>query len=200
MKETRDHILRTAFKLFLKKSYKDVTMKELVEKTKLSKGAFYHYFTSKESIFNEVVNSFFFSFYDEYFSDYKTESLTEFVEYYLEKLKYFTKDISARMNIVNESDFVNYYMVIFEASNHIPGFMEKIIKMHKIEADLWEKAIRNARKKGEIKTNMTDKQIAKIFIAISDGVGINSIMDRNIHSMLDEVTTLWKKFYEEIKT
>jgi len=38
MHETRDLILSTSFKLFLQKSYKDVTMRELVAKTSLSKG------------------------------------------------------------------------------------------------------------------------------------------------------------------
>jgi len=44
MNDTREHILKVAFNLFLLKSYKEVTMAELVEKTGMSKGAFYHYF------------------------------------------------------------------------------------------------------------------------------------------------------------
>jgi TetR/AcrR family transcriptional regulator, transcriptional repressor for nem operon len=200
LKESREHILTTAFKLFLKKSYKDVTMKEIVEKSKLSKGAFYHYFSSKESLFIEVVNTFFFSFFNDDFENYTSDSLHGFIHQYFERLKSFTKEMVFRLNITHEFDFVNYYIVIFEASNHIPGFLEKIKKMHKIEFDIWLKVIRNARKKREIKTRMTDEQVAKIFIVISDGVGIHAIVDRNISKMMDDVVTLWEKFYEEIKT
>ncbi|MDR0424755.1 MAG: TetR/AcrR family transcriptional regulator, partial [Clostridiales Family XIII bacterium] len=58
MKETKEHILSIAQNLFLKKGYKNVTMKELVEKSGFTKGAFYHYFESKESLFREVVERF----------------------------------------------------------------------------------------------------------------------------------------------
>jgi len=58
MNEAKEHILRTSLLLFLQKSYKEVTMREIVEKTALSKGAFYHYFSSKEQLFKEIVLMF----------------------------------------------------------------------------------------------------------------------------------------------
>ncbi len=51
MNQTKEFILKTAFSLFLQKNYKAVTLKEIVDKTGLSKGAFYHYYTSKEKLF-----------------------------------------------------------------------------------------------------------------------------------------------------
>ncbi|OIP04989.1 MAG: hypothetical protein AUJ97_01965 [Bacteroidetes bacterium CG2_30_32_10] len=59
MNDAREHILKTSLLLFLQKSYKDVTMSEIVEKTGFSKGAFYHYFTSKEELFKEIASNFF---------------------------------------------------------------------------------------------------------------------------------------------
>ena len=55
MNETKGHILNVALKLFLQKNFKEVTMKEIVDKTGLSKGAFYHYFQSKEKLFEEII-------------------------------------------------------------------------------------------------------------------------------------------------
>jgi TetR/AcrR family transcriptional repressor of nem operon len=40
MSGAKDHILLTSLKLFLQKSFKEVTMKEIVNKTGLSKGVF----------------------------------------------------------------------------------------------------------------------------------------------------------------
>ena len=54
MNESKEHIITVASKLFLQKNFKEVTMKEIVDKTGLSKGAFYHYFESKEQLFLEV--------------------------------------------------------------------------------------------------------------------------------------------------
>jgi AcrR family transcriptional regulator len=59
MSDSRTHILETAANLFMQKSYKEVTMKEIVDKTGLSKGAFYLHFRSKEQLFMEVTDYFF---------------------------------------------------------------------------------------------------------------------------------------------
>ena len=55
MSSTKDHILQVALNLFLQSSYKEVTMCELVEKSGMSKGAFYYYFKSKEELFCAVM-------------------------------------------------------------------------------------------------------------------------------------------------
>ncbi len=59
MSDTKAHILMVSLKLFLQKNFKEVTMKEIVEETGLSKGAFYHYFESKEKLFYEIIDYFF---------------------------------------------------------------------------------------------------------------------------------------------
>ncbi|MDR2424627.1 MAG: TetR/AcrR family transcriptional regulator, partial [Prevotellaceae bacterium] len=56
-KDTKQHILETACLLFLKKSYKEVTLKEIIRETGLSNGAFYHHFESKEQLFKEVIDT-----------------------------------------------------------------------------------------------------------------------------------------------
>jgi AcrR family transcriptional regulator len=59
MNNSREHILQTAFKLLLQKSYHEVTMQDIVQVSGMSKGAFYHYFNSKEAVFKEIVQHFF---------------------------------------------------------------------------------------------------------------------------------------------
>ena len=71
MKETKEHILRESCALFLQKSFKEVTMKEIVKTTQMSKGAFYHYFKNKEQIFLEIVDSIYSTVID---IDYKSFS------------------------------------------------------------------------------------------------------------------------------
>ena len=78
MTKTKEYIMDVALKLFLQKNFKEVTMKEIVEKTGLSKGAFYHYFKSKEKFFLEVINNFFSSVMN--FDD--TKDITDCCEKY----------------------------------------------------------------------------------------------------------------------
>lgn len=47
MTETRVHIMRRAFVLFVDKGYESTSMNDLVRASGLSKGAFYHYFDNK---------------------------------------------------------------------------------------------------------------------------------------------------------
>ncbi|MFI5151288.1 MAG: TetR/AcrR family transcriptional regulator [Bacteroidia bacterium] len=56
--DTRTYILETALQLFLIKGYKDVSYQDLMQKTKLSKGAIYHHFASKEDILVSVFEYF----------------------------------------------------------------------------------------------------------------------------------------------
>ena len=54
---TRKHIVTKALGLFICKSYKAATIADLEVATGMTKGAFYHYFKSKEDIYMAVVES-----------------------------------------------------------------------------------------------------------------------------------------------
>jgi TetR/AcrR family transcriptional repressor of nem operon len=83
MNDSKEHILTTSLNLFLQKNFKEVTMKEIVEKTGLSKGAFYHYFSSKEQVFEEVMAHF---YTDLIITDYSKFSQTSLVQFYNDSL------------------------------------------------------------------------------------------------------------------
>ena len=54
--QTVQRILDTAAKLFLQKGYDKTTLQDIIDATKLSKGAIYHHFASKEAILIAVVD------------------------------------------------------------------------------------------------------------------------------------------------
>ena len=54
--QTVQLILDTASRLFLEKSYDKTTLQDIIDATKLSKGAIYHHFASKEAILIAVVD------------------------------------------------------------------------------------------------------------------------------------------------
>ena len=86
MKESKEHILKVAFYLFLQKGFKEVTMKEIVEKTGLSKGAFYHYFKSKEQLFFEVNDYFLTILAEVHYKQFSQSSLRQFYKDYLDRI------------------------------------------------------------------------------------------------------------------
>ena len=56
--ETRNHILETAIHLFSKTGYDATGVAEICQAAGVSKGAFYHHFPTKQSVFMEVLNSY----------------------------------------------------------------------------------------------------------------------------------------------
>ena len=54
--QTVQLILDTATRLFLQKGYDETTLQDIINATKLSKGAIYHHFASKEAILIAVVD------------------------------------------------------------------------------------------------------------------------------------------------
>lgn len=56
---TRDRIVAASFELFLKHGFDGTGLSQILKATDLSKGAFYHYFPSKDAVYREVVEAFF---------------------------------------------------------------------------------------------------------------------------------------------
>lgn len=56
--ERRAQILDCSMEMFISNGYHKTTMKEIMASTELSKGAIYHYFSSKEEIFIGIVREF----------------------------------------------------------------------------------------------------------------------------------------------
>jgi len=191
MKETRDYILKKTFELFLQKSYKEVTMKEIVDKTGLSKGAFYHYFPSKENVFEEVVKYF----YDEImitdFSSFPQTSLKDFYNTYLEKLQ-MPSSIEDNINM----DDTNLFMFISEASKRIPTFSEIHDAQRLKEIESWSAAVARAKKNKEIKSGIRNEVLAKMFIHISDGVSMTTITHKPNEETLVELKECWDSLYK----
>lgn len=58
--ETRDLIIETAFMAFIDHGYDRVSLNKIIKTTGLTKGAFYHYFSSKDQLIGEVMNTYFY--------------------------------------------------------------------------------------------------------------------------------------------
>jgi TetR/AcrR family transcriptional regulator, transcriptional repressor for nem operon len=202
MNDAREHILKVSFKLFLQKNFKEVTMQDIVTETGLSKGAFYHYFKSKEQLFLEVVESYYLS--DEinnyqllnksslkkFYSSYVNKYLKQFIEYIKQAVQLEDNELGAN---------ISYYTLIFDALNRFPNFKEKTIESHNKELKMWQDVIDAAILSGEIKPIMKSKYIARMFLYSIDSSFIHFIMEGKFEDSLREIQALWDNFYKEIK-
>jgi AcrR family transcriptional regulator len=198
VKNTKENILNASLKLFLQKSFKEVTLKEIVKESGISKGAFYHYFNSKEQLFREVVNNVFYSVMDIPYDQFSNESLYHF---YIDYINYYVESLKGK-NIIEESKVLsfNYISLIFDAIKIFPDFKERLKEVKEVQLNSWKSIIHAAREKGEIDSLMSDEEIANMFINSSSGVEMHSIFREDSQGIGKTLLSLWDSFYQELKS
>lgn len=203
-KDTKEHILEVSLILFLKKSYEAVTIKNIVDKTNVSKGAFYHHFECKKELFSEVMKHFYLPLFTKKVSDFSHDSLKEYYNDVIENIKgifYEIEKTERRLNI--EMSGMNHYLLLFNAMTLLPSFVELHNKMDREEIESWQNIIKIAREKGEIKSNLDDEQLALMFFYLGDGFGLNLMSTpHNIRKekIETEMHQPWDSLYELIRT
>lgn len=203
MNATKEHIIIVASKLFLQKSFKEATMKDIVNETGLSKGAFYHYFTSKEQLFLETLEYLFNTVFIHRYDKYSRKSFYQFYHDYINAVKTMGQSYFEKLN-ENEKDEIsfniNHFDLVFDALKLFPEFKEKAIIQFDGELNLWADSVRRARERGEIASAMSDEQIAKMFIYLSDGIAMHMIIRGvSVDEIIKPTLDLWDNLYEQIK-
>jgi TetR/AcrR family transcriptional regulator, transcriptional repressor for nem operon len=199
MTNTKEYILKTSLTLFLQKSYRDVTMNEIVVKTGLSKGAFYHYFPSKEALFKEIA-TLFMTMGNVKYSDFSRHSLQSFYIDYIEYLDNALSTMSQMVPETNESaSKFNFFLILFEAVSRFPELLEMESAMHKKDLEAWKAILVTARSTGEIQSHSTDEAIANLFLYSTDGVFIRFINNENKDSYKELIRKAYDSIYENMK-
>lgn len=194
MKDSRENIIITATNLFLQKGFKEVTMKELVESAAISKGAFYHYFTSKEQVFEEVVMSFFNAMKIKDYDALSTTSLKDFYTNWSKTLlnKKSDQNFGTKIN----TEFVqNHYYLLFDGLRLIPACRKAFDEEQSKENKAWLKIIATAKKSGEIESKLPNEDIAKLFMFMADGLGTNLLLQNKGNNVNAEVLKAWDNIF-----
>src|SRR5699024_11882341 len=127
-----------------------VTLSEIVKTTGMSKGAFYHYFDSKQELFEEVVKFYFGVVLDIQYTSYDQGSLKGFYkDFLLHNRKQL--NIFAKVNPSKSDDaHINHYFLLFDAITQFLYFRRMFNEHKKQELYVWKSVIAHAKEKGEI--------------------------------------------------
>ncbi|MCL2154263.1 MAG: TetR/AcrR family transcriptional regulator [Leptospirales bacterium] len=190
MNESKENIIKASLSLFIHNSYASVSMKDILDKAGLSRGAFYHYFESKEACFEECVK---------YYLTQVTHP--ESIDTEL-SLKAFLKENIKRMSHL--TDMVSFHdrLLFFnEAIKIIPDFIAYMEQRNAKELADWTKIIEKAAKKGEITNRISAGEIAALFIAQCDGILVTRgmVSGKNAYDGYAEVEKQWNNLYSLIK-
>jgi TetR/AcrR family transcriptional repressor of nem operon len=94
----------------------------------------------------------------------------------------------------------NHYFLIFDALKMLPDFKKERTRQQKDELTAWARIIRVAKKSGEISSDMTDVELARLFIYTAKGAGINCIMEDNYGHSRKEIKALWDGLYKSLRS
>ncbi len=191
---TRDHIILVAFKLFLRSNYRDVTINDLVEESGLSRGAFYHYFSSKQDLFVATVDWLFEQLSKGMISPDGSTSLRTF---FFDHMTWQDTRLVEFVQLTGCKDMgVNLYKFVFNAVEYYPGFMPMVQKIQDNERDMWRKAIRDAQARGEIRRDISADIIARHISVMLDGIGVQAMFNGRPNQMNEWAEELFEQYYE----
>lgn len=137
VENSRELILKEAFKLFLQKNVEKVTAPKLERATKLQRGAIFYHFKDKSAIFEEVIERYFFSSLN-IFYPINPDNICSLKLYW--ELK--NEHINKIQNWFKQEDVpVDPYTAFFHATEqvrlHFPCFKERIVKMIDVNKAYW---------------------------------------------------------------
>jgi hypothetical protein len=147
-----------------------------------------------------AINYFFSNIMASNYDNLSQTSLKDFYEGYLDELERQGKKLKAVSSVKNGKFTVNHFLLIFEAIRILPSFSRSLENQSETEMKAWMNIIATARANVEIDTKMSDEQIAKQFIYLSDGIGITLTMGGQFRKVREELQATWDAFYEMIKT
>lgn len=194
MENSKEKISHAALRLFLKDSYKEVSIRDILNEVGLTKGTFYHYYESKEELFEEVTKHFYNNTVIADYSKFPKSSLKEFYEYYL--------NLETLQKPSELDGDMNLFTFLSEAFKRVPDFLELYIAQQKKEIWAWAEIIEVAKKNKEIRTNIKNEELAAIFLGINDGVfWVNhAVMGKLDIKSIEIVKRDWNNLYELLKT
>ncbi len=196
--QTKDQIIQKAFALFMTLEYREVTMSRILKATGLSKGGFYHYFESKEALFEEVVEQFFFSAAsDATFQPDPSSTFTENMDVFLEQKETAFQLFAQHLGV--EHSEINFFMFIMHAIQHLPGARQKTELFMQREKRQLESIIELAVQKGEVSESVQPGHVAQMLMRLFDGTEMHGVLLKESFQTVSRERQMVREIFQWIK-
>lgn len=174
----RDEILHTALDVIARNGYRKTSVRELADAVGLSQAGLLHYFASKEELFTEILR--------------KRDELD-----------------AARLAVNTGNASIDGLVEVVEHNVLVPGLVQLYARLsveatdpeHPAHAYFVERnallrnslaaAVRDAQANGSIPAGLDPESIATVFIALSDGLQVQWLLDPEV-DMAGQLASLWR--------
>jgi AcrR family transcriptional regulator len=167
---SRQIILKEAYKLFLLNNVEKVTIAKIEKATDKIRGTIFYHFKDKQAIFDAVVEEIFFpsiSFSSELIETAFDLSFEQFLNLYKNCEQRFISQINNWYDDI-ENPGIAYYNFISQAYKSYAGFNDRFNEIIQMDYNCCKYLIQTAQEKNELK-NLDPQKIALLFLEIGSG-------------------------------
>jgi len=189
--ERREQILAAALQLFATKGFAATKMADISSETGISQGLIYHYFSSKDEVFNVLISS-------------ATEKMNE-AAINLEQLPFTAKEkiIFAAESLLKGLDgnlnTANYYFLITQTaiSDSFPNeARQTILEKNHIKYEVMSRIFKQGQEDGTVK-DFDVKEMTTLFFSAINGLALNKAIYR-LNFTMPGKTIFLQMFLKEI--
>lgn len=160
--DTKSRILKAASSLFSSHGYGGTTLDDIITASGITKGAFYHYFKSKDLLCQEVL--------DEAINDY--HGLAESIDTEIEPIDQLRTIIHKIVELNASGHWVNCRLLLrFSTDSHEsnPVLQRKVRNFWQWYTGFYEDLITRCRDVGQLGTQMEAKVLARLLVSTMAG-------------------------------
>ena len=170
-------IVETAIDIFSQNGYRNTTMNDIAKQLGISKGALYSYFKSKDDILKEIFQS-------------NHQILREIICTSLEGQDYVEAMENAYKLMTEKYDeFVHASFEVFALASHDKNIRKVMKEDHEKDIAVMSEFVQNLKEKGNIRTDVDSRVLAKLLDALFTGIWASLIMGYSS----EEVHETWMK-------
>ncbi len=151
--QSRELILSTALRLFLKFGYEKATISQIIENSGMSRGSIFYYYPDKFSLYKEVVERYILSAHriSVRLGSMEEPNLWNFIHVYAESIG----RLIAELSKIPEYNPITYFNMTFQAALYYPGFQEKVAEIFREENEIWRKVIVEDMARGNLRADLS---------------------------------------------
>lgn len=179
---TRENIIKAAFKLFLERGYNGVSINDVLKETELTKGGLYHYFAGKKELFTEVTYYYVILPMQEFQRYIENQHYTSVADLLNTLFNSYIYMVEQMIEVVEDESKANgYYLMMFDAKNNVESFSKDIEKIYIGIRKAVEEWLSRAVINGEIKQNTNCSEISYFIISLCEGICIQWILNKEVN-------------------
>ena len=186
-RNTKSKIVSAAWKLFYEHGYDDTTVDEIIDLSQTSKGSFYHYFQSKDSLLGSLA----------YLFDEKYEELEKEIDYSTGSID--TLLLLNRQLFEMIENTVDLELIKRLYSTQLVTKTEKQLLDHnRVYYRLLRKIVLNGQNKGEIKKDISVNDVVKYYAFCERAIIYDWCLCNGDYSLSDSAANLLPFFLKKI--